>query len=174
MKISSVFLAYRIFKIAARYCLAAMSLLQQGYAFADLNSTPSVTLGQLEALQSETLLYEAQLSRNKALSALKGSQPSPSAGITAHPLQREESPDETLPNNAFSENSVTPSMPQIVQISGKGRKLVAELELPGNQRLNVVSGTLLPGISSQIVDVSADRVTVVDGRGRTTLLPFKR
>ncbi len=134
-----------------------------------LAAEPSLTLEKLESLQSETLLYEAQLSRDKAQSALRGSQP-PSASEPVY------SSEHTLPavtdTAPVSESLPLSSLPKVIQISGSSRRLVAQLLLPDGKKINVTTGTVLADSGLKVVSISAEHVQISDGHSTSQLLPF--
>ncbi|WP_241572870.1 type IV pilus biogenesis protein PilP [Rosenbergiella nectarea] len=134
-----------------------------------------LTLGQLEKLQAETLLYEAQLNHDKALAALNTQKPSqPSVSAATADTHQSDRPPMDSNTEIQRHSSQSDKSWQVIEVTGNRYKIVAALLLPSGAVLSVTRGTVLPNSNFHIENIGPTRVTARDTAGHVIILPFKR
>jgi type IV pilus biogenesis protein PilP len=126
-----------------------------------------MNLGRLEAIQADTLLYEAQLAQAKALKELQnqGYDAVLGAPFNPKPVNTTKEKDEVKPAQESK------SLPQIVEISG-GQTLSATLQLEGGNQVRVQSGSRIPGTVWTVEKITFGEVTVRDSGNSLVSLSF--
>lgn len=117
------------------------------------NVLPVYTLQQLEQLQAETVLLEAQAAKAKAKAAL------------------------TETSNKTGEGLVMGTAPQrltyVQEIYGAGARLKARILLPTGRAVELLSGDLIPGTDLKIIAITPRSVRVAGMNGVSEhALPF--
>ncbi|WP_051690845.1 type IV pilus biogenesis protein PilP [Photorhabdus australis] len=120
------------------------------------------TLHQLEQIQAETVILEAQAARARAQKELAENV---SENVTT-----------TMPSITGSEihSSVMPriqQLPHIQEIYGTGNRLIARLGLPDGSWVEATTGQLIPGTEYKIKTITALEVRVSNGSNERSL-PF--
>ncbi|PUA41488.1 type IV pilus biogenesis protein PilP [Pseudomonas protegens] len=119
---------------------------------------PGQTLLQLEQIQAETVLLEAQAARAKAKKELEEG----TSGGSGLPML--ESSGASLPARPLGRVHVQ-------EIYGAGNRLVARLGLPDGSQVEIVPGEAIPGTDLTVTAISARSVRVSGGEGER-VLPF--
>lgn len=124
--------------------------------FTQSEQASALNLGVLESIQSETVLYEAQLARVKALSELQknGYDRSLAQPFNPAPPAQDNSKTEVKGSNQTS----TP--PQVVEIAGSGKGYSALLSLSNGNQVTVQTGNRIPGTDFVVKKISLDEVVV--------------
>lgn len=128
-----------------------------------------MTLEKLEQLQTETLLYEAQLNRDKALRELLTTPDTTSAPQATTPAQNAKA----APEKDDSAQEADP-LPRVRSISGNGTQLSALLRLADGSMVQIQSGQRIPGTGVTVKAISARNVQVyTPGKNNSEqILPF--
>lgn len=120
-------------------------------------SPPAIPMGsgridveKLEAIQAETILFEAQALRAKAEIAASG-------GVE--------------PPSAVAGVSNDPALPRISEIAG-GNQLSAQLIMPGNAEIQVFTGQTIAATDMTVSKITAQSVIVTRADGSTVSLPM--
>ncbi|HAF4865893.1 TPA: type IV pilus biogenesis protein PilP [Salmonella enterica] len=134
-----------------------------------LSRDSRMTLEKLEQLQTETLLYEAQLNRDKALRELLTTPDATTAPQATVPAQSAK----TTPDKDDSAQEDTP-LPRVRSISGNGTQLAALLRLADGSLVQVQSGQHIPGTTVTVNAITARNVRVyTPGKNNSEqILPF--
>lgn len=133
-----------------------------------LPRTAQLNLEKLEQLQAETLLYEAQLNRDKALRELLTTPPDSTPAVA--------SPGTTVP--ATAKQAAEPrqeepeALPRVREITGTGTQLTALLRLADNSLVQIKPGSRIPGTGLTVTSLSAQGVRVTGQENREQTLPF--
>lgn len=145
-------------EIPAQTSMATTELSEQVKAKRDF------TLRQLEEIQAETVIVEAQVLRAKAIKSLGENGAVPVTGST------------TIPVNAASPGvsaSANNTLPQINEIYGGSQRLIARLQLNDGSYAELTEGQNIPGTQLKITSISAREVRVSGmAAGGTQSLPF--
>lgn len=132
---------------------------------------PRLDLERLELIQGDTMLFEAQAARAKALLALQQnngydtSLPSPLTQTLLAPA----------PGGTTAQDSPLPartSLPRIIEISGSGKALRTRLALSDGATVEVTAGQRVPGSSDSIKMISPQEVQLMTATGETHTLAF--
>nr|WP_260441662.1 type IV pilus biogenesis protein PilP [Serratia fonticola] len=121
----------------------------------------ALNLGQLEAIQAETVLYEAQLARAKALNELQKNGYDRALDQPFNPAPP--SHDNKSEIKGAEQNAVPP---QIVEITGTGKSFIAVLTLSNGNQVTVQSGNRIPGTEFVVKRINLNEV-VVAGKNET-------
>lgn len=123
----------------------------------------------MEDIQAQTMLYKAQLLRDKALTELqKLSSGSDSPSMASSPLPYDTSATQSAP--VASARDEPP--PQVIQITGEGKTLSALIRLSGGNQLRVRAGNILPGAGLKVEKITFDAVTVSKPGKQPWMLAF--
>ncbi|EAT4705814.1 type IV pilus biogenesis protein PilP [Salmonella enterica] len=123
----------------------------------------------MEDIQAQTMLYKAQLLRDKALTELqKLSSGSDTPSMASSPLPYDTSATQSAP--AASARDELP--PQVIQITGEGKTLSALIRLSGGNQLMVQAGNTIPGASLKVEKITFDAVTVSKAGKQPWMLAF--
>jgi type IV pilus biogenesis protein PilP len=122
------------------------------------------TVGELERIQSDTVLYEARASRNKALLNWKQSGGTGDAVIPAPVITGAPAPEGGA--RAVS------ALPRILEIAGGGKVLRCRLKMPDGSVVEASAGQPLPGTEFHVQQVTASTVTLISAAGKTHNLLF--
>ncbi|CAI2035979.1 type IV pilus biogenesis protein PilP [Serratia fonticola] len=121
----------------------------------------ALNLGQLEAIQAETVLYEAQLARAKALNELQKNGYDRALDQPFNPAPP--SQDNKTEVKGAVQDAVPP---QIVEITGTGKGFTAVLALSNGNQVTVQSGDRIPGTEYVVKRINLNEV-VVSGKSPT-------
>ncbi|HDO7154526.1 type IV pilus biogenesis protein PilP [Yokenella regensburgei] len=121
----------------------------------------ALNLGQLEAIQAETVLYEAQLARAKALNELQKNGYDRSLEQPFNPAPPAQDNKTEVKGAA---QDVIP--PQIVEITGNGTGYLAVLSLSNGNQVTVQTGNRIPGTDYVIKRITLNEV-VVSGKNQS-------
>lgn len=123
----------------------------------------ALNLGQLETIQAETVLYEAQLARAKALNELQKN---------GYDRSLEQPFNPALPSqdNQTTVRGVTQDAtpPHIVEISGTGTGYLAILSLSNGIQVTVQNGSRIPGTEYVVKRINLNEV-VVSGKNQSLI-----
>ncbi|EAU6885831.1 type IV pilus biogenesis protein PilP [Salmonella enterica] len=123
----------------------------------------------MEEIQAQTMLYKAQLLRDKALTELqKLSSGGDSPSMASAPLPYDTSATQSPP--AASARDEPP--PQVIQITGAGKTLSALIRLSGGNQLMVQAGNTIPGANLKVDKITFDAVTVSKPGKQPWMLAF--
>lgn len=127
------------------------------------------TVAHMEDIQAQTLLYKAQLLRDKALAELqKISSNSDSLAVSGTSLPYDTSAIQSAP--AASARDDTP--PQVVQITGEGKTFSALIRTNRGSQLIVHAGNTIPGTNLKVDKITFDAVTVSKAGKPPRILAF--
>jgi len=121
----------------------------------------ALNLGQLEAIQAETVLYEAQLARAKALSELQKN--GYDSGLD-QPFNPAPPSQDNKTEVKGATQDATP--PQIVEITGTGKGFTAVLALSNGNQVTVQTGNRIPGTEYVVKRITLNEV-VVTGKSQS-------
>lgn len=129
----------------------------------------SASLGQIEKIHSDTLLFEAQMARARALLALQNS-----SGYDMSPPPTLANIPETTDRNAQNMDMflVHHNLPRIIEIYGRDKHLHSRLLLANGTSVGVTEGQGIPGSSYTVKRISAQEVQIITVRGETHSLVF--
>ncbi|EEP98769.1 hypothetical protein yruck0001_7740 [Yersinia ruckeri ATCC 29473] len=116
----------------------------------------ALNLGQLESIQAETVLYEAQLARAKALNELQknGYDRSLDQPFNPAPPSQDNSKKEV---KGATKDAV---LPHVIEITGNGKVFTALLALGNGNQVTVQVGQRIPGTDFVVKHVSINDVVV--------------
>lgn len=127
--------------------------------------TEMPTLGRLEQIQAETVLYEAQVARSKALKSLQESD-----GYVSVPV--------TIPGEIGNSTTVKKAnsnvLPSIAEIFGKNKDLLARISLQDGSVAEVRKNQRVPGTPFTVKRITVNEVIVTDSSGTTYSLSFNQ
>lgn len=121
----------------------------------------ALNLGQLEAIQAETVLYEAQLARAKALNELQKNGYDRGLDQPFNPAPP--SQDNKTEIKGAVQDAVPP---QIVEITGTGKGFTAVLALSNGNQVTVQAGTRIPGTEYVVKRINLNEV-VITGKNQS-------
>lgn len=128
------------------------------------DETNLMTLGELEALQTETLLYEARLARDKARNELKkyDAVEAPQTQVTTPSLPSDDTPSYSGKSeiSSGSDKDSNVVLPLVIQIFGQGNHLKAKLLLSSSRHVTVSQGSGIPGTPFVVRQITPQRVDV--------------
>lgn len=135
----------------------------QSTTFTRTEAGRALNLGQLEAIQAETVLYEAQLARAKALNELQKNGYDRPLDQPFNPVPP--SQDNKVEVKGAAQDAVPP---QIVEITGTGtgNGFTAVLALSNGNQVTVQSGNRIPGTEYVVKRITLNEV-VVAGKNQT-------
>lgn len=115
----------------------------------------ALNLGQLESIQAETVLYEAQLARAKALNELQKN------GYERVLDQPFNPAPPSLDGKADVKGAAQDAVPpQIVEITGAGNGYLAVLSLSNGNQVSVQTGNRIPGTGYVVKRITLNEVVV--------------
>lgn len=117
-----------------------------------------LTIAHLEAIQAQTVLYEAQVLRARALQELQKNGGEVDSAKPFNPA-----PPADIPVISSQ------SLPQIIQISGTGKSISALLILGNGNQVTVSQGSDIPGTAWQVSKITLNQVIVTSGDKARTL-----
>ncbi|EEO7837144.1 type IV pilus biogenesis protein PilP [Salmonella enterica] len=127
------------------------------------------TVAHMEDIQAQTLLYKAQLMRDKALAELqKISGNSDSLSVSGTPLSYETSAIQSVPVTSARDDA----SPQVVQITGDGKTFSALIRTNRGSQLMVHAGNTIPGTHLKVDKITFDAVTVSTAGKAPRVLAF--
>jgi type IV pilus biogenesis protein PilP len=127
--------------------------------------TEMPTLGRLEQIQAETVLYEAQVARSKALKSLQESD-----GYVSVPV--------TIPGEIGNSNTVKKAnsnvLPLITEIFGTSKDLRVRVLLQDGSVAEVRNNQRIPGTELTVKKTTVNEVIVSDNSGTAYSLSFNQ
>lgn len=143
-------------------CLAVPAAMAQAAESAPIVQH-SGTVGELERIQSDTVLYQFRAARSKALlswqqSGGSGEATLPAPVVTGGPLP--------------AAPVAVSSLPRITEIAGSGHQLRCRLRMADGSMVEASAGQALPGTDYRVSAVTAQSVTVVSADGKPHNLLF--
>lgn len=136
-----------------------------------LRLADTLNLAQLERIQGETLLFEAQVARAKARMSLQQNNgddvalPSPLTQTLLSPA----------PGVAAANPDIQPArkaLPRIIEIAGSGKALRSRLALQDGTSVEVSTGQRIPGTGDIVKLISAQEVQILNAAGEVHTLAF--
>lgn len=119
------------------------------------NAGQPLNLGSLEVIQAETVLFEAQLARARALGEL---QKSGYDTVVDRPFNPAPPTGNDAPAIKGAAADTTP--PQVIEIAGEGGALTALLVLGNGNQVRVQTGSRVPGTDYRVKRISISEVVV--------------
>lgn len=135
----------------------------QPTTFTRVEAGRALNLGQLESIQAETVLYEAQLARAKALNELQKNGYERALDQPFNPAPP--SLDGKTDVKGAAQNVVPP---QIVEITGAGSSYQAVLSLSNGNQVTVQTGNRIPGTDFIVKRITLNEV-VVSGNNQSLM-----
>lgn len=124
----------------------------------------------MEDIQAQTMLYQAQLLRDKALVELqKLGSDGDSRTLASAPLPYDTSASQSAAPAALAKDD-TP--PLVIQITGVGKTVSALIRTSGGNQLMVQAGNAIPGTNLKVEKISFDAVTVSRPGKQSWILAF--
>ncbi len=128
--------------------------------FARAEAGLALNLGQLEVIQAETVLYELQLARAKALNELQKNGYDRALDQPFNPAPPSQD------NKSEVKGAVQDAAPpQIVEITGAGKGFTAVLALSNGNQVTVQVGNRIPGTEFVVKRININEVVVSGKRG---------
>ncbi|WP_323839606.1 type IV pilus biogenesis protein PilP [Photorhabdus africana] len=124
----------------------------------------SATIGELERIQADTVLYEARAARNKAM---LNWQQSGGAGDAVLPAPIVTGAPSSIPGPV-----VASALPRITEISGSNRLLRCRLRMADGSLVEASAGQKLPGTGYTVATVTDSSVSVTSPDGKIHNLLF--
>lgn len=127
------------------------------------------TVAHMEDIQAQTLLYKAQLMRDKALAELqKISGNSDGPAVSGAPLSYDTSAIQSAPVASARDDA----SPQVIQITGDGKTFAALIRTNRGSQLMVHAGNTIPGTNLKVDKITFDTVTVTTTGKAPRILAF--
>ncbi|HIB5850637.1 TPA: type IV pilus biogenesis protein PilP [Escherichia coli] len=123
----------------------------------------SLKLLQIELIQAETVLYEVQVAREKALNELR----TLGENITDTDIAGNKGNEDIL---AIKEPPVS-SLPKVKEIYGIHPHLMARITLTSGTAIDVRAGQRIPGTPFQVLQISPDNVVLERNATKQILQP---
>jgi len=124
-------------------------------------SSGVATLGSIEKMQGENMLLEMKVKSAQLKRQLKENGLNPDGtDIKVVPVPKDDVGVAEVPKEAKKSETI---MPQLSEISGHGKKLVALLTYPNGKQFEVSAGQRLPGSALTVLNISETKVTLSDG-----------
>jgi type IV pilus biogenesis protein PilP len=123
--------------------------------FAQKEAVRALNLGQIEAIQAETVLYEFQMARVKALNELNKNGYD---GLLDQPFNPAPPAQDSKTTVKGTAQEATP--PQVVEISGDGKEYTALLALSNGNQVSVQNGNQIPGTDYVVKRITISEVVV--------------
>lgn len=127
------------------------------------NAGAGGTVAHLEDIQAQTMLYKAQLLRDRALTELQKLSTSDSLPVSGASLPYDTSATQSA--SAASARDDTP--PLVVQITGEGKTFSALIRTNHGNQLMVHAGNTIPGTNLKVDNITFDAVTVSNASGNS-------
>lgn len=127
------------------------------------NAGAGGTVAHLEDIQAQTMLYKAQLLRDRALTELQKLSTSDSLPVSGASLPYDTSATQSA-SAAFARDD-TP--PLVVQITGEGKTFSALIRTNHGNQLMVHAGNTIPGTNLKVDNITFDAVTVSNASGNS-------
>lgn len=127
----------------------------------------ALDLAHLERIQAETLLFEAQAARAKALQSVQQNK-GIEVPVSATLVQTLAGSMGQAPNPV----AASPPLPRILQIAGAGNQLRTRLLLPDSTTVDVSTGQRIPGTQDIVKRISAQEVQILSKNNQIHTLPF--
>lgn len=135
----------------------------QATAFTRVEANRALKLEHLEDIQAETVLYEFQLSRTKALNELQKN------GFDSGQSQPFNPAPPSLDGKADVKGTAQDAVPpQIVEITGTGNGYLAVLSLSNGNQVTVQTGNRIPGTDYIVKRITLNEV-VVSGNNQSLM-----
>ncbi|CNB80730.1 type IV pilus biogenesis protein PilP [Yersinia similis] len=138
------------------------------------NSGNTLNLARLERIQADTLLFEAQAARAKALLSLQqnngydASLPAPLSQSLVAPVTATGG----IPGTTLSTLPTQTALPRIVEIAGSGKHLRTRLALSDGAAVELSAGQRIPGTNNTVKTITAQEVQITTSTGETHTLAF--
>lgn len=137
----------------------------QSTTFTRVEAGRALNLGQLESIQAETVLYEAQLARAKALNELQKNGYDRGLDQPFNPAPPSLDGKAKADVKGAAQDSIPP---QIVEITGAGNGYLAVLSLSNGNQVTVQTGNRIPGTDYVVKRITLNEV-VVSGNSQSLM-----
>lgn len=142
------------------YAVANTSEEDQSY-LQPVISSGVTTLGSIEKMQGENMLLEMKVKTAQLKRQLKENGQNPDGSdIKVIPVQKEENSDVDATKVVAH---VEAPKPQVTEISGQGKKLIAVLTFPDGKQVEVSAGQRLPGSALVVTNIMPTKIQLSDG-----------
>lgn len=128
----------------------------------------ALNLGQLESIQAETVLYEAQLAWAKALNELQKNGYDRSFDLPFNPVPPIQDSNQTDIKGAAQDTA----LPQVIEITGRGKDFTALLTLSNGNQVTIRAGSRIPGTDYVVQRISINEVIITAPNRSLTSLSF--
>ncbi|MCW7763429.1 type IV pilus biogenesis protein PilP [Photorhabdus luminescens] len=128
----------------------------------------ALNLGQLESIQAETVLYEAQLARAKALNELQKNGYDRSFDLPFNPVPPVQDSNQADIKGAAQDTA----LPQVIEITGRGKDFTALLTLSSGNQVTIRTGSRIPGTDYVVQRISINEVIITAPNRSLTSLSF--
>lgn len=135
------------------------------------SSGNTLNLARLERIQADTLLFEAQAARAKALLSLQQNN-GYDASLPAPLSQSLVAATGGVPGTTLSTLPTQTVLPRIVEIAGSGKHLRTRLALSDGAAVELSAGQRIPGTNNTVKTITAQEVQITTSTGETHTLAF--
>lgn len=122
------------------------------------------TVTHLEDIQAQTMLYKAQLLRDRALTELQKLSTTESLSVSGASLPY----DTSATQSASAASARDDTSPLVVQITGEGKTFYALIRTNNGNQLMVHAGNTIPGTNLKVDNITFDTVTVSNASGNSS------
>ncbi|EEJ4252259.1 type IV pilus biogenesis protein PilP [Salmonella enterica subsp. enterica serovar 4,[5],12:b:-] len=127
----------------------------------------SPTVLQVEQIQAETVIYEAKLARQKAVSELRNLDLN---GVTGSTAAIHSPPGPSLPDADVSLTQAISKAMRVTEIWGTPEQMSARITLPDGSVADVSAGQQLPGTPYSVESVTREGVWLRNGTEKRQLI----
>jgi type IV pilus biogenesis protein PilP len=139
------------------------------------NERPGNTLNleKIERIQDETVMFEFQAARAKALQSLQQNN-GYDASLPSSLTQTLVAPATTagLPGTTLSALPAQTALPRVVEIAGSGKNLRTRLALSDGTAVELSAGQRIPGTGNTVKTITAQEVQITTSDGEIHTLAF--
>ncbi|WP_426575564.1 type IV pilus biogenesis protein PilP (plasmid) [Xenorhabdus stockiae] len=138
-------------------------------AFLQAETKKALNLGQLESIQAETIIYEAQLERAKTLNELQKNGYDRSLDLSFD----QPPPIQSRPNEVYSQGvNQNSTLPKVIEISKIGKIFTAQIAFSNGNKINVKTGNRIPGTDYIVRRININEVVITSPNNQLISLSF--
>lgn len=130
-----------------------------------IQNSYALHLEHLETIQAETVLYEAQLARAKALNELQKNGYDHTLEPPFNPAPSSQDDKTEIKGTGMIQNT---ALPQILEITGAGSGYLAVLSLFNGNQITVQAGQRIPGTDYVVKRITLNEV-VISGKNQSLI-----